>query len=721
MAGRARWPKRAPGTRPSRGRDRPRPTAAPAAGGRGARGRRRLARLPGGRREGDRAAPPVGGDARLVPKPPRERPSASRRSRRWPVPPHTGRVRSSTLCRMNSVLPRPGAGTRARPHRAAATTAPPHVRSGAARPRHDPSRSRAPGSGGRDHPSRRHVPAGGPVRGRRSPGFGGPVAIRSAGRRPACSGREGGPPRDDAPGRVPPEGPPGASGRAPRSRSGGPALRPCPTRPRNRTPGAGFGRRRSRGQASPTVAWRGRRSPAFGTPCPRPVPPLRRGLGAGPARAAGRRRSPGRRNGAPSPERRAGPGPDPLGPGGGGGRRRRLAARRRADRRVAPTLDRGRRRGDPLDPLGLPPDSRLSRSGEGRPPPVPGAPRRAGRSSRGGPWSAAPRPAAGPPIRSVCRARPSGGVPRPRVGRRRPSSPGPGGRTVGRTRRPPRARAVGVRASSSPPVAPVPARRCRRSGRGRGRIDGAAPGPVGPGRGRRTREPSRPASRRTTTRTGRPARRSAVVPGRAGRSGGAPPAPPATACLEGFPPPGAPAVASRRASPGPSDAEGAASPARAATRGAVAGPTGRHRPPPRRPAAASTRRADPPATRARGILDSGRSSSMVSCPTSRSRPAISASQARRSGVVGRPPARSPAPRLFTRVRGSSRDCRAGVPAGSGPSRRPGAPRRLGARLHRAGSVPGRPSSLVARSAYPVSPPVPVRLSGVSPCSPSPLS
>src|SRR5690349_4809606 len=42
--------------------------------------------------------------------------------------------------------------------------------------------------------------------------------------------------------------------------------------------------------------------------------------------------------------------------------------------------------------------------------------------------------------------------------------------------------------------------------------------------------------------------RSAVVPGRAGRSGGAPPAPPATACLEGFPPPGALAVASRRAS-----------------------------------------------------------------------------------------------------------------------------------------------------------------------------
>ena len=100
----------------------------------------------------------------------------------------------------------PRSGTRARPCRAAAMTASPRIRSGAVRPRHDPSCSRAPGSGRRDHPSRRHVPAGGRIRGRRSPGSGGPVAIRSAGRRPACSGLEGGPPRDGAPGRVPPEG-----------------------------------------------------------------------------------------------------------------------------------------------------------------------------------------------------------------------------------------------------------------------------------------------------------------------------------------------------------------------------------------------------------------------------------------------------------------------------------------------------------------------------------
>ena len=345
--------------------------------------------------------------------------------------------------------------------------------------------------------------------------------------------------------------------------------RPRPTRPRNRTPGAESGRWRSRGQASPTVAWRGRRSPAFGMPCPRPVPPLRRGLGAGPARAAGRRRSPERRNGAPS--RSGGPGPVPTASGRAGA----AAAAAGSPPDVAPTsASRPRSTGAVGEATRSPPTSRRipasSRSGEGRPPPVPGASRRAGRSLRGGPWSAAPRPAGGPSIRSVCRARPSGGVPRPRVGRRRPSSPGPGGRTVGRTRRPPRARAVGVRASFPPSVVPVPARRCRRSAAVGAGSTTRLPVPSAPG-GRRTREPSGPASRRTTTRTGRPARRSTVVPGRAGRSGGAPPAPPATACLEGSPPPGALAVTSRRASPSPSDAKGAASLARTATRGAVAG------------------------------------------------------------------------------------------------------------------------------------------------------
>src|SRR4051794_31861531 len=71
------------------------------------------------------------------------------------------------------------------------------------------------------------------------------------------------------------------------------------------------------------------------------------------------------------PEQRAELGPDPLEPGEGGGRRRRLVVRRRADQRVALTLDRGHLRGDQLDPLDLPPDLGLEPRRQGTPVPGP--------------------------------------------------------------------------------------------------------------------------------------------------------------------------------------------------------------------------------------------------------------------------------------------------------------------------------------------------------------
>src|SRR4051794_5631961 len=71
------------------------------------------------------------------------------------------------------------------------------------------------------------------------------------------------------------------------------------------------------------------------------------------------------------PEQRAELGPDPLEPGEGGGRRRRLVARRRADQRVALTLDQGHLRGDQLDPLDLPTDLRLEPLRQGTPVPGP--------------------------------------------------------------------------------------------------------------------------------------------------------------------------------------------------------------------------------------------------------------------------------------------------------------------------------------------------------------
>jgi hypothetical protein len=127
-----------------------------------------------------------------------------------------------------------------------------------------------------------------------------------------------------------------------------------------------------------------------------------------------------------------------------------------------------------------------------------------------------------------------------------------------------------VRTSFSPSIASVLARRCRRSTAIEAGSTTWLSIPLASSR-RCTQKPSRPASWMTTTRTGRPARRSAVVLSRVRRSSSAPPAPPATVYLESFSPPGALTVTSQRALLSSRDAKRVVSLARTATCGAVAG------------------------------------------------------------------------------------------------------------------------------------------------------
>lgn len=130
-----------------------------------------------------------------------------------------------------------------------------------------------------------------------------------------------------------------------------------------------------------------------------------------------------------------------------------------------------------------------------------------------------------------------------------------------------------------------------------------------------------------------------------------------------------------------------------------------------RSARGATEEDAPFARRAERRPFSSGSSSMASRPTLRSRPAISASWASRSGVVARPPASSPAWCFLTRMRSSSREMSRRRAGSLGPTPRPGAPRRANARTRglwvRYRTIPPFPSGPLG--------PCPLRRA--SPCSP----